>query len=343
MESHARQDLIYSEDLVSWAEGLVLPVCGAYSFGFLLILFLGFYYPRLSASELRTLVPKVWNGELLEADEGAFYLQGVIADSSARFRPGSFTFTLLGRKRQLLYQFQTDTQDLKDHPAKVWKLKEDEYDLMRVSLTDPQGHVLQWQGPYRHSFKISGQNLAHFGVWYLVQMQKGLLKVLAKRGKNVFRPEKSQGSFAAVIDGADGRILLNLKGSNAKTKAGQDQQELRQVFRSSRTISMVYKLNLFRQNSFAPAMAKTLEANDPDIRSCYLDHLEREPNAQGQLSYTFVYSSVTKSIKSLKMKQSDINDSVFLECMMYKLMGLDFPVGPSLIGELSFQFALSGS
>lgn len=293
----------------------------------------------LHAAEPRASVPKVWNGELLEADEGAFYLQGIIADSSARLRPGRFSFTLLGRKRQLLYQFQTDTADLKEHPNQVWKLKEDDYDLMKVSLTDEQGQLRTWQGPYRHAFHISKQNLSHFGVWYLVQLKNELvLKVLVKKGKNVFKAEKSQGSFAGVIDGTTGHLLLNLKLAEPAAP-----QQLRQVLRSTRTISMQFKLNLFRQNAFAPAMAQVLQANDPDIRSCYLDLLERKPEAQGQLSFTFVYSSSTRSIKSLKMKQTDLPDEVFLECMNLKLMGLDFPIGPSLIGELSYQFATGAS
>lgn len=304
-----------------------------------LVLFALIWTGELSlAAAPRASVPKVWNGELLEADEGAFYLQGLIADSSARLLPGRFSFTLLGRRRQLLYQFQTDTASLQDHPSQVWKLKEDDYDLMHVSLSDGNGKLREWQGPYRHAFKISSQNLSHFGVWYLVQLKQDLLlKVLVKKGKNVFRPEKSQGSFATIIDGTSGHTLLALK---APTGAARGAQELRQVVRSSRTISMQFRLNLFRQNNFAPAMAEVLQANDPDIRSCYLDLLERSPSVQGQLSYTFVYSSSTRSIKSLKVKQSDLVDESFLECMMYKLMGLEFPIGPSLIGELSYQFAL---
>ncbi len=284
----------------------------------------------------RTLIPKVWNGELMEADEGGIYVQSVLADLGARSRNGSFNFVLQGRRRQLQYVFQTNASGLKESPQTVWKIKEDDYDLIAITLVDEQGLKWDWKGPYRHGFKVQGKSLSYFGVWYLVQIAQGhQLKILAKPGTNVFKDEQSQGAFQSIIEASTGRELKTLT-----EKAAVGKQELRHVIRSTQTIGMFYKLNLFKQNAYAEGMSQIIQANDPDIRSCYTDYIERVPDSQGQVAYTFVYSSVTKSIKSLKVKQTDFRDGRFLECLNLKLMGLDFNIGSSLIGELTFSFQL---
>jgi hypothetical protein len=282
-------------------------------------------------------IPKVWNGEALEADEGALYLQSQIVDTNARAQAGTFTFTLRGRKRQLLYIFQTETMPIDQHPHRVWKIKEDDYDIERIQSIDDDGHQREWRGPYRYSFRVQSRALSHFGAWYLVQLkQGGRLSLLIKKTRNVFDPNKSLGSFNRIIDAENGALLLELKQA-----AASQGSEIRQVFRTTRTIGMFYKLNLFRQNTFAPAMIRVLETHEADIRTCYTDYLERNPKVRGSLNYAFVYSGTTRSIRSLKIKNSDLQDGRFLECMMYKVMGLSFPVDKSLIGELSFTFHLS--
>lgn len=287
----------------------------------------------------RTLIPKVWQGELLEADEGALYLQSVLIDLEAQTRQGTYSFTLQGRRRQLSYTFQTSTADLKNPPDPIWKIKEDDYDLRQLVLIDDKGLRWEWKPPYRHSFKVQAKSLSYFGVWYLVQLkEKPQLKLLAKAGKNVMSRDRTQGAFQSIVEGATGRELVSLKEKKSKARG-----EMRQVLRSSRTIGMFYQLNLFRQNVHAPAMSQVFQANDPDIRSCYLELLDRQPEVQGKLDFTFVYSSQTKSIKSLKVKQTDIKENKFLECMKLKIMGLDFAIQSSLIGELSFSFQLGGS
>jgi hypothetical protein len=288
-------------------------------------------------AQVATLVPKVWNGEALLKDEGLFYLQASILDSDAQHKGGSFSFILYGKKQKKAYSVQFDTMPIGQHPDKVWKLKEDEYQITLVQQVDSQGRRWSWKGPYRHSLQVKSRSLSNFGVWYLVQLkQTGQLSILVKSSPNVFQKDKTQGSIARVIDALSGREQATFE-----QKAAARKGEIRAVFRSTRTIGMFYKLNLFRHNNHAPQVIGVLQSNDPDIRTCYTDFLERAEPAQGTITYTMLLSHQTHSIRSLKVKQSQIKDDRFLECLYYKLMALSFPIKESMIGELSLIFQVS--
>ncbi len=285
-------------------------------------------------AQVTTLVPKVWNGEALNKDEGLFYLQGSILDSNAQHKGGSFSFVIFGKNHQKAYTVQFDTAVLGQHPDKVWKLKEDEYQIAQVQHVDSQGKRWVWKGPYRSALQVKSRSLSNFGIWYLVQLkQPGQLSLLIKTSQNTFQAARSQGSIARVIDGQTGREQATFE-----QKAAARQGEIRAVMRSTRTIGMFYKLNLFRQNQYAPTVIGVIQTNDPDLRSCYTDYLDRGSGAQGTISYTMLLSHSTHSIKSLKVKQAEIKDERFLECLYYKLMALSFPIKESMIGELSLIF-----
>lgn len=285
-------------------------------------------------AQVTTLVPKVWNGEALNKDEGLFYLQGSIIDSNAQHKGGSFSFIIIGKNLQKAYSLQFDTSTLGQHPDKVWKLKEDEYQIAQVQHVDSQGKRWIWKGPYRSALQVRSRSLSNFGIWYLVQLkQPGQLSLLIKTSPNTFQAARSQGSIARVIDAQTGREQATFE-----QKAAARQGEIRAVMRSTRTIGMFYKLNLFRQNHYASTVIGVIQSNDPDLRTCYTDFLDRGSAGQGTISYTMLLSNSTHSIKTLKVKQAEIKDERFLECLYYKLMALSFPIKESMIGELSLIF-----
>ncbi|HYX36698.1 MAG TPA: hypothetical protein VE954_26610 [Oligoflexus sp.] len=290
-------------------------------------------------AQVTTLVPKVWNGEALQKDEGLFYLQGSIIDSNAQHKGGSFSFVIFGKNQQKSYSVQFDTIALGQHPDKVWKVKEDEYQISLVQHVDTQGKRWIWKGPYRTPLLVKSRSLSNFGIWYLVQLkQAGQLSILLKASKNIFTANKSQGSIARVIDGMTGRDQATFE-----QKAAARQGEIRAVFRSTRTIGMYYKLNLFRQNQYAPKVIGVIQSNDPDLRTCFTDFLDRGATGQGTVTYTMLLSNQTQSMKTLKVKQAEIKDERFLECLYYKLMALSFPIKESMIGELSLIFQVAGN
>ncbi len=303
-----------------------------------LFLSLSLTTPLKSQDSKLKLVPKIWNGEALQGDEGLFYLQGAILDQSAQSLGGQFSFELHGTQQRSVYSLSFSCGTMGQHPDKVWKVKVDNYEVRNVQHIDGKGQKWFWSGPYKHPLLIRKQSLSNFGSFYLVLLkQKGQLSFLIKIGQNVFQPQKSQGSFESIINGVSGMEMLALE-----RKAPQKAGEIRAVIRTTRTIGMFYKLNLFRQNQHAKTVMDVIQANDPDIRSCYTDAIERGLEQQGQMNFTILLSHQTHSIRSMKLKLAEIKDEKFLECLYYKLMALSFPVPESMIGELGFQFQLTG-
>jgi hypothetical protein len=299
--------------------------------GWLLLLSIGPLY-----AEVTITVPKVWNGEALQKDEGLFYLQGSIVDSDAQHKGGSFSFVILGKKQQKAYSLVFDTGVLFLHPDKVWKLIEDDYQIVQVQHVDDKGKRWIWKGPYRTEFFVKSRSLSNFGIWYLVQLKEaGQLRLIIKPSKNIFKANKSQGSIARVIDGQTGREQANFE-----QKSAVRQGEIRAVMRSTQTIGMFYKLNLYRQNQYAPNVLGVIQANDSDLRTCFIEHLDRGSREHGTIIYTMLLSHQTHSIKTLKIKKTEIRDEGFMECLYYKLMGLSFPIKESMIGELALIFQL---
>ena len=275
----------------------------------------------------------------MQKDEGLFYRQSVIIDSNSQYSNGSFSFVLLGKKQQIVYSILADTVVLGRHPQRVWKLKVDDYQIAQLQLVDVQGRRWSWPGPYRNPLLVRASSLTNGGTWFLVQLkQKNQLSFLIKSTKNVFQTEKSQGSFGSIIDGQTGREELSLV-QIPVTK----QNEIRAVFSSKRVIGMYYKINLFRQNQYATAVMEVVQSNDLDLRSCYTDFLDRGSKGQGTLTYTMLMSHQNRSIRTLKVKQSDFRDDKFLECLNLKLRALSFPISESVIGELTLIFQMSES
>lgn len=304
-----------------------------------LLLVLAFAAPLpLHAADAPPSIPKVWNGELMESDQGAIAIHSVIFDMDAGAVDGAFSFLLKGRTNKIVYSFQSPTQNPKAPPAMIWKIKDDVYDLMEVSLINRRGQRLVLKGPYKKAFTVKAGSLSILGEWFLVQAKDGKeLRLLVKAQPNRTPVERLQKTFRSVISGLDGDVLQQFDKKNPAAAPGQ----IRAAIRSQRSILMTYKLDLFQDNRVAGQVAAVLSTNDADIRSCYTDLLETTDAISGTLAYTFVYSGSVQGIKALKIKNSGIKDPRFLECMSYKLRGLTFPIAKSMIGELTFQFQVS--
>ncbi|RZA13808.1 MAG: hypothetical protein EOP10_29165, partial [Proteobacteria bacterium] len=248
-------------------------------------------------------LPKVWSGEIIEADQGLVSLHAVIIDSKMKGRGGDFSFLIRGRKNKVLYSFAAKTQDPKALPTQYWRIREDTYDLLEVSLGDDRGKARKWKGPYSKPFVVSPKNLSSMGVLYLLASKDDPIKVLQKPNHQKFPLDRWKGSVQAVTDAISGEVWQRYQ--PVAVPAAQN-PSIRRVLRGTRSIQMIYKLDLFRFNAFAQDMAKVLQANDPDIRSCYTDLLDKSSEAKGNLIYSFVYSGIDQGIKSLKIKQSTL-------------------------------------
>ena len=299
---------------------------------FLIWGFFAVFHPYLLFAEMA--LPKIWNGEIIEADQGLVCLYSMMIDSTVKHRNGEFSFILKGRKNKINYSFSAKTQEPKLAPNSYWKIKEDTYDLMEASFIDERGFKRSWKGPYPKSLEVKSRSIASMGAWYLVYLKgDSQFNILLKPLRLVLPIDSWKGSVLSVTDAITGEVFSQYKGTSA-----QNGQGIRRVLRASRSIQMLYRLDLFRFNTYAAEMSRVLQTNDADLRSCYTDLLEKDDNAQGTTTYAFVYSGIAQGIKSLKIRQSSLNDPIFRECMYYKLKALTFSLRQSLAGELSFQF-----
>lgn len=288
---------------------------------------------ELFAQPLST--PKVWNGEIIESDQGLVTLYAEMIDARVKNRSGPFSFLLRGKTTKLTYNFSAATQEPKLPPTQYWKIKADVYEILEVNFVDEKGRARKWKGPYPRTLTVTSRSLASLGNWYMVTLKDDQVKILLKPVHIKLPLDKWKGSVQSITNAFTGSVL-----SRYKPIAADKNKDFRRVFRSTRSIQMVYKLDLFRMNSHAAEMAKVLQANDADIRSCYTDLIDKQSDAKGNLIYSFVYSGINQGIKSMKVKSTGpkLKDTEFSECLYFKLRGLTFPLRQSLAGELSFQF-----
>ncbi len=290
--------------------------------------------PRLAAQTAS--IPKIWSGEIVEADQGLVTFYGTVIDASVKPRDNTFAFILQGRKYHYRYNFHAKTSDPRLPPQTYWKIHEDVYDLVEASLVDERGRRRVFKGPYAKPLLVKPQSLSSMGRWYLIYGKtEGTLSMLLKPWHMNVSLAGWKGSVQTLIDAFTGTLYQTYRGPSA-----QDPSALRKVIRVSRGISMLYKIDLYRQNAYAPDLARVLEANDADIRSCYTDLLEKQGDVKGKLAYSFVYSGNNQGIKSLKLREATITDPGFQECMDLKLRGLTFPLRQSVAGDLLFQFTI---
>ncbi len=278
-------------------------------------------------------IPKVWNGEIVEADQGLITLYAIIIDSKVKHRQGSFSFHIKGRKSGLTYSVSAQTQEPKLPPNQIWKVREDTYDLVDISLADERGKNRKWKGPYSKALVVTPKAISSLGVWYLATLADDQFKVLLKPIVPKIELGKWKGSVTGLTNGFTGEFTKRYKAEAEAKGFG-----FRKVIRATRSIDMRYGLDLFKMNTHARDMVRVIETNDGDIRSCYTDLLDKSPDSRGKLIYSFVYSGIDQGIKSLKIKENTIKNSEFQECLYFKLRGLTFPLRQSLAGELSFQF-----
>jgi hypothetical protein len=279
-------------------------------------------------------LPKLWSGEIVEADQGLVCLYSMMIDSNVKHRNGDFSFVLKGRRNQISYSFSAKTQEPKLPPNTYWKIKEDTYDLVEASFIDDRGKKRVWKGPYPKALVVKPRSISSLGTWYLVYLKgDSQFNFLLKSVRLNLPIERWKGTVLSVFDGLSGETYNVYKGENAENGQG-----IRRVLRGVRSIQMLYRLDLFRFNVHAPEMSRVLQSNDADIRSCYTDLLDKDAAAKGELTYAFVYSGIAQGIKSLKIRQTNMNDPGFQECMYFKLRALTFSQTQSMAGELSFQF-----
>ncbi len=301
--------------------------------------------PRARAAAMITL--NEWHGEFFDKKQGAFYFQYALKGFKAGKQPAAITSALsvtigniLKKKTFVLAQDQADPDGV---PRQIWKLPAGKYEVKAITLVDAAGARRTWEPDLNKSFVIKRQTLSNLGLWTLSPAGADGLAAKLTMIDNSYAEggKKKESSVAAVVDGFTGLDQETFAGKKAKKDAAEDNSskgELRATVTFTREISMFYKLDLFKYNYHAKAVAAVLAVSDPKMRTCYTGRLDDKNDLKGEVKFTFLLSKQTGTMAKLKHTGGTAKDAKLVECMYYELAQAQFPVPENMIGELTYSF-----
>jgi hypothetical protein len=152
---------------------------------------------------------------------------------------------------------------------------------------------------------------------------------------------KEESSVAAVLDGFTGLIQEKFGGKRVIQAADEQyssNRELRRAVTFTRQISMFYKLDLFKHNNHAKAIAEVLNTFDSIFRKCYADRLDFNDDLRGDVRFTFLLSAQSGTISKLKYTGGSANDPKLAECVYLELSQIQYPVPENMVGELAYTY-----
>jgi hypothetical protein len=134
------------------------------------------------------------------------------------------------------------------------------------------------------------------------------------------------------------QFLPNQQIQRAKFEPTPDGKVVVATLRSSRTISMFYRLDLRRDNVHAREMARILDGRQSQLRECYTDRLDRAPALRGQLVFAFELSKAKRSMLNIKRTGGSLDDKQLADCLRKELEGLAFKLPNDMRGTLAYDF-----
>ena len=305
----------------------------------LLILSFMLCAPELWAQSSTLLSP--WRGSYLEPKQGAFYvkieLDGFKSTSITGYITGSLQITLVNLITQVPYQFTHRVASVEGFPAEMWKIPSGKYKL------DGAGVRRDLAMPVLPTFIVSRLCLSNFGNWTLRPSGAKQLSLKIKMLPNSYTEEgeKSNSSLAGVINGQSGivqEIFAGKKLFQASAAGYAASGQLRATVTTTRQVSMVYKLDLFKHNKYARDISGVLNSYDGKIRECFTTGLDANAQLRGDLTIQFLMSHVSGTMKKIRPAGGSINDPKMVGCMVLALAQISFPAKETMIGELTYTF-----
>ncbi len=296
-----------------------------------------------------TILVGTWRGALFQPKEGGLFLdvnlEGFRTATQEDYNPETVQITisnLIDRQNYLItYVKRTD---LASALTTNWRLPAAKYLVSRIVVIDYFG--VRREKVYsqeRKSFIVTRQCLSNLGLWTIGPEGAKGLKVKYNMVQSSYREDapKRESSVAAVINGFTGVIQEVFSGKKIMTAAAKgynDADNMRVTLSTTRHISMTFRLNLFQHNYFAKAIGANLNVYDSNLRQCYTDALERVASLAGNVDFSIILSKNTGNIRKITHKGGSIRDSRVVECLMFNLQSIQFPLKDNMVGELSFEF-----
>lgn len=288
---------------------------------------------------------EAWNGELLSKDQGGFYvkirLQGFKKNSRGQFITSNVFLHLhevnQGKKYIVSQSLGTDTTG----QQKVWKIPSGNYIVQKLTLNDNSGLTRTWISKGKPQIFIRHLILSNLGNLILAPGSGKALLALFKPMPNQFVNTFQHDVFAAVMDGYTQKVQKKLGGADLFAKAEDDfstGDEARAAFTLQRQISMMYKVDLGAEQRYSKSIVSTLASQDLDLRTCYMDQLERDGSLQGQISFRFQITRSDGAMGNIKYQSGTLNSKKVVECLYYTLGKMQFPIAKNLAGVVTFYF-----
>lgn len=286
-----------------------------------------------------------WGGELLPKDYGGFYvkirLQGFKKNSRGLFITSNVFIHLQevnqGKKYLVSQALGTDTTG----QQKVWKIPAGNYAIQKLSLNDNSGLTRTWVSKGKPQIFIRHLFLSNLGNLVLAPGQGKNLLALFQPAANQFVNTFQHDVFAAVMDGYTQKVQKKLGGADLFAKSEDDfstGDEARAAFSMQRQISMHYKVDLGAQQRYSKSIVSTLASQDLDLRTCYMDQLDRDGSLQGQITFSFRVNSGDGSMQNIKFNGGSLNSKKVVECLYFTLGKMQFPIAKNLDGRVTFYF-----
>ena len=299
---------------------------------------------KLNAQELYTPL-EAWTGELLPKDFGGFYirmnLQGFTKNSRGQYITSNVFIHLQevtqGKKYMVSQPLGMDTTG----QQKVWKAPAGNYLIQKLTLNDNSGLTRTWTSPGKPQIFIRHLILSNLGNLTIAPGKEKSLMALFKPTSSQYINAFDHDIFAAVMNGYTQKVQKKLGGADLFAKSAADfstGDEARAAFSIQRQISMMYKVDLGTAQRYTKRIISTLASQDLDLRSCYMDQLDRDGSLQGQIAFRFQVSRSDGAMRNIKYSGGTLKSKKVVECLYFTLGKMQFPVAQNLDGLVTFYF-----
>lgn len=283
-----------------------------------------------------------WNGEYLQENYGALYTR-IFLDNFPRVskqitaNPNVHIRNIQTNKRFVISQ--TATMSTVEE-LQIWKIPVGDYVIEKITINDNAGATRTWKPPKVPRISVRYLFLSNLGDIRVSPYYKGL-KVRFVPSKNLYKNSLGHDSFVGVIDGYSTKVQAKLGGGRI-LRSAQDEfgsrNEARAAFSMTRTISMIYRVDSTGTQSTRRIFSNTLNAQDSDLRRCYMDELELVPGLRGTADFQFQLAPKGGTFSRIKYRGGDMQSPKTIECLTLTLGKIQFPINQRLAGRVTFVF-----
>ncbi len=106
----------------------------------------------------------------------------------------------------------------------------------------------------------------------------------------------------------------------------------------TRQISMIYRLDLMRDNAHSKSMAAIMHIYDAPVRACYVERLDDAPALKGEVDLSFAVSSKSGGMEKIKHVGGTLKDPALVKCLKRRLAEIPFQPPRDMQGKLRYRF-----